>query len=88
MLPLGADNLFPLEVHIRTVAMHRLAQYGIAGERWVGSFRTGGGSAASAAAADSAPRSPTESALAPLQTQVPPQSLLLAAGTPSFLRHA
>lgn len=37
MLPLGAaDNLFPLEVHIRTGEMHRLAQYGIACERWVG----------------------------------------------------
>jgi hypothetical protein len=37
VLPLGAaDNLFPLEVHIRTGEMHRLAQYGIACERWVG----------------------------------------------------
>jgi hypothetical protein len=36
VLPLGAaDNLFPLEVHIRTGEMHRLAQYGIACERWV-----------------------------------------------------
>lgn len=38
VLPLGAaDNLFPLEVHIRTGAMHRLAQYGIACENWVSS---------------------------------------------------
>jgi hypothetical protein len=36
VLPLGAaDSLFPLEVHIRTGEMHRLAQYGIACERWV-----------------------------------------------------
>lgn len=35
MLPLGAEPLFPLEVHIRTGAMHRLAQYGIACENWV-----------------------------------------------------
>ncbi len=70
MLPLGADNLFPLEVHIRTVAMHRLAQYGIAGESWVASFRKGGGTATSIAATEAAPKSPTESALVPISGQV------------------
>ena len=40
VLPLGSEPLFPLEVHIRTGAMHRLAQCGIACENWVAAFRS------------------------------------------------
>jgi len=69
VVPLGSDELFPLEVHIRTGAMHRLAQYGIAGESWMTSFRKGSGSSTSTAASDPGPQSPTEAELAPISSQ-------------------
>lgn len=72
VVPLGSDELFPLEVHIRTGAMHRLAQYGIAGESWMTSFRKGSGSSTSTAASDPGPQSPTEAELAPISSQVRP----------------
>ena len=54
VLPLGTtEQLFPLEVHIRTDQMHRLAEYGIAGENWAPSVPSAASNGAPSAGSSS-----------------------------------
>ena len=64
VLPLGTtEQLFPLEVHIRTDQMHRLAEYGIAGENWAPPVPSAASNGAPSAGSSSTFRSSSSYAL-------------------------